>query len=174
MQACSRSRVQVVCLSHHTGPAEILLGVQSCASGVTSVLRDTMSRTLKRICTTVRIPWSKSFLQITQASNWQAETLAHRALEDKHSTEAWSPSELTLTPNPGVIRVFYAAVSKGPVSGAGVYITLQQDDFCGEIFSGSFFLGDCDFRIAEMQASGCALLLLSALLCSLPPTPANA
>ena len=169
MQACSRSRVQVVCLSHHTGPAEILLGVQSCASGVTSVLRDTMSRTLKRICTTVRIPWSKSFLQITQASNWQAETLAHRALEDKHSTEAWSPSELTLTPNPGVIRVFYAAVSKGPVSGAGVYITLQQDDFCGEIFSGSFFLGDCDFRIAEMQASGCALLLFSALLFSLPP-----
>ena len=106
MQACSRSRVQVVCLSHHIGPAGILLGVQSCAPGVTSVLRDTMSRTLKRICTTLRTPWSKMFLQITQASIWQAETLAHRALEDMHSTEAWSPSELTTTPYPGVIRVF--------------------------------------------------------------------
>ena len=141
MHACSRSRVQVVCLSHHTGPAKTFLGVQSCAPGVTSVLRDTMSRTLKRICTTLRIPWFKIFLQITQASNWQAEALAHRALEGKHSTEVWSPSELTMTPTPGVIRVFYAAVSKGSVSGAGVHITLQQDDSCGEVFSGSFSWG---------------------------------
>ena len=79
-----------------------------------------------------------------------------------------------MTPTPGVFRVFHAAVSKGSVSGAGVHITLQQDDSCGEVFSGSFFLTNCDFRIAEVQASGCALLLLSALLCSLPPTPANA
>ena len=113
-------------------------------------------------------------MQITQASNWQAKALANRAIEDKHSTEAWSPSELTTTPTPGVTRVFYAAVSKGPISGVGVHITLQHDDSCGEVFSGSFFLTNCDFRIAEVQASGCALLLLSALLCSLPPTPANA
>ena len=108
------------CVCHTTGPAKILLGAHSCAPGLTSTLRDTMSRTLKRISTILRIPWSKIFMQITQASNWQAEALANRAIEDEHSTEAWSPSELTMTPTPGVIRVFYAAVSKGPTSGAGV------------------------------------------------------
>ena len=83
-----------------------------------------------------------------------------------------------LTTCHSIVRVFYAAVSEtssdsGSLSsGAGIYLTLQQgDDDPQEVFTGSFYLGNCEPRIAELQACGCALLLLSSLLCSPPSFP---